>query len=120
MVVKMRQSDSFEKQLPVLLGRGPANGDVEAGKTGQEGVEPCKSQAARGGESVEALRLKCCEKVALTFGVIFAVAQGVATPAIALFMGESITTLALADHAQELDAMTPEFIKARLKMNPKL
>ena len=110
---KMQRS-SIENQLPVLLGRRPVKpvkSDVETGKTEEEGVEPYKDQAARSREKVE-WQLKGCEKIALALGVLFATAQGVATPAIALFMGESITTLALADHARELDAMTPELIKA--------
>ena len=64
-------------------------------------------------------RMTCCEKIAFGFGVIFALVQGVSAPAIALFMGESITTLAVADHSRELDAMSPEFMKAPKSLKPK-
>ena len=114
-----RLSASFENRLPVLLGQGRAEqeGKVEAGKEEEDDIEACRNPAVHHiGKAIEdasGSSQKCCEKVVLTIGVILAVAQGLSAPAIALFMGESITTLAVADHAKEIEAMTPEFIKAQ-------
>ena len=108
----MEDAASFDNRPPVLLGRRPVKGDVEAGKMEQDGIQAQVGQVVGKSKTVDAWHEKCCEKTALVLGMIFAVVQGVSAPAIALFMGESITTLAVADHANELDAMKPELIKA--------
>ncbi|CAE7733347.1 Abcb1a [Symbiodinium sp. CCMP2456] len=102
-----RLPSSFEN----ILGRGPVEpeGNVEAGKAEEDDIKACLSAVYI--EDAKGPSQKCCEKVVLTVGVILAVAQGFSAPAIAVFMGESITTLAVADHAKEIEAMTPEFIK---------
>jgi len=107
----MEGAASTEQGLPVLLGRKP-EADVEMGKVGAEDAKAVTVKARQ--ESASLLtNLKCCEKIVLGFGVLFALAQGVSTPAIAMFTADSIQTLTIAgtDTEHMLDSMAPTLIK---------
>jgi len=109
----MQESASTEQVLPVLLGRKPAEADVEAGKV-EVDAKALTAKEKRDENASLLTNLKCCEKVVLGFGVFMALAQGVSTPAIAMFTADSITTLTGVkdgDEAHMLDDMVPTLIK---------
>eukprot|EP00437_Effrenium_voratum_P006528 CAMPEP_0181433018 /NCGR_PEP_ID=MMETSP1110-20121109/19072_1 /TAXON_ID=174948 /ORGANISM="Symbiodinium sp., Strain CCMP421" /LENGTH=1292 /DNA_ID=CAMNT_0023556451 /DNA_START=66 /DNA_END=3944 /DNA_ORIENTATION=+ len=117
------------KGLPVLLGREQSPKiahDVEMGRKahfaevnemieiGEKGQKPQKPTSS-GSDDIAAVtaHLKCCEKIVLGFGAVCALAQGVSTPAIAMFTADSITTLTAVDADEEhmLGQMAPTLYK---------
>ena len=107
----MEDAASTEQVLPVLLGRKP-EADVEMGKVGAEDAKALTVKARQESASLTT-NLKYCEKIVLGVGVLFALAAGVSTPAIAMFTADSIQTLTIAgtDKEHMLDSMAPTLVK---------
>ncbi|CAE7173775.1 ABCB1 [Symbiodinium microadriaticum] len=101
---------SAEQVLPVLLGR-KAEADVETGKVEVDDLAVGSPKYRQSASIIT--NLKCWEKIVLGFGAFFALAQGVVTPAIAMFTADSIKTLTIAgsDKDHMLDLMAPTLIK---------
>ena len=109
----MRETAPSEQVLPVLLGREHAPGDAEMGKVEPDVAQGEQGVSSDGGVAALTTHMKCCEKTALYIGVFCALAQGVSTPAIALFTADSINTLTGNDIDPEhmMEEMIPVLIK---------
>ena len=113
--------------MPVLLGREhrehamDSMDDVEMGKLAKVEQRVRRDDRKSTSNSIDSIdniaavttHLKCCEKIVLGIGVVCALAQGVSTPAIAMFTADSITTMTVDDADKEhmLNLMAPTLIK---------
>jgi len=96
----------------VLLGRKQAEGDVEAGKADVEAhAEAVDHDAHHKSMGALVSNVKYYEKIVLLTGLLFALGQGISAPFIAVFTGESITTMTEAASGDVLTEMTPILIK---------
>lgn len=94
--------------LPVLLGQHPVRDlqDIEKGQLCKQERQPSEDDIA-----VVTTHSKYCEKVVLNFGLVFALAQGASTPAIAWFIAEAVDALQARDPDNVMKRMGPILIK---------
>mmetsp|Transcript_74346 Transcript_74346/g.177339 ORF Transcript_74346/g.177339 Transcript_74346/m.177339 type:complete len:1235 (-) Transcript_74346:315-4019(-) len=94
--------------LPVLLGQHPVRDlqDIEKGQLCKQERQPSEDDIA-----VVTTHLKYCEKVVLNFGLVFALAQGASTPAVAWFIAEAVDALQARDPDNVMKRMGPILIK---------